>query len=914
MVNKLLTNPLSGILSSKLNPKPIKPSGLSSGASSTTKTTATAAIAIAGATKTDSPYTINTTSSTTVNANTNTKGPCGYIPPATVEPGSYSCDEPRDNDVLCGRGSRVNNHKGNVEFRVLVSQFKDLYLAESRRKTEKSHICAYVVSLVREQAAPNGGRFLKYCPKSKQWEEVGDIKARKKAGQALREDATELRATAAVAVAVAGQNIMLQMKVNPQTKQKQTQQQKQKTKTIITTKKEGKGVGGGGDDTGGGGPQNGATVNADANVNVFHPRVIVDSGGADAASTSTPTKKMKKQSQSQQQETEEEHHNNSSSIVDNNHDDDDDGDGDGDLSMEEHELLRASVESFRVSGEEGVDKWNGNAGCGSSDSNGNCAIPIHMIDFAQFLKEGDRGDMLMQAQQQHNSQHDSHHRHANDHPMNRSTTTLPAGNLSNVLHERERDLVHDTGNNARKQKGTSSSSGHSLFQNMPHSFSASDNSINTRRPKKERLCTHPHPDVDVDVHVDPTGTTHNSAATRQHDYLNVNVKARAASAVAGSSTTNNISSAAPRQHDYLNVKARPASVRETLLPFEDPFQPALLLAHQSLDTTGSYTAPALGAGASLFQNNHPHPYNNNQTTQPPLPFAAPSLSVVQAQQSHAQPQQIQAPMLPASVLPFYNRHMHNSRGNGNVATTNHSNIMLLQRDVSSSDDDPSGMSMMFDSVGSFNPTGSVSTSLHGSMNMNRMSSTMGGNGNGSGIYNIGRGGGIDFSQFLSQADKAEMYGHGGGAYRDGNRDGYRDRDSDGGNDALVASTAFHAARQLHRHRQRFDSVLDELALGHEHEQEHDHQIRSVVSLSNTSSAGLLLDNSTMNTTNRHNQSHITQHHPGTAIATTAAAACSNHTHVNVNGQHNHYDHDYAGLRDSFGMMAMMADSTRSTST
>jgi len=120
-------------------------------------------------------------------------GPRGYVPPPPapkVVEGQFVVIEPGDNDVLCGRGSRVNNHPGNVQFRQLVAQFKDLYLDPNRRKIEKAHICAYVVSLVREL---KGGKFLKENVRQKTWIEVGDVKARKKAGQALREDASEIR-------------------------------------------------------------------------------------------------------------------------------------------------------------------------------------------------------------------------------------------------------------------------------------------------------------------------------------------------------------------------------------------------------------------------------------------------------------------------------------------------------------------------------------------------------------------------------------------------------------------------------------------------------------------------------------------------------------------------------------------------
>jgi len=113
-------------------------------------------------------------------------------PPPRVQAGQYTVEEPGENDVLCGRGGRVNTHIGNINFREIVLQFKPKYLATRCKKIEKAHICAKVVTHVRD-AVP-AGRFLKRDGKTGLWVEVGDEKARKKAGQALREDAAEIRA------------------------------------------------------------------------------------------------------------------------------------------------------------------------------------------------------------------------------------------------------------------------------------------------------------------------------------------------------------------------------------------------------------------------------------------------------------------------------------------------------------------------------------------------------------------------------------------------------------------------------------------------------------------------------------------------------------------------------------------------
>jgi hypothetical protein len=87
----------------------------------------------------------------------------------------------------------VNYHIGNIKFRDIIVEEKPKYLDAQCKKIEKGHICAKVVAQVRDATPP--GHFLKRDDKTGIWVEVGDEKARKKAGQALREDATEFRAS-----------------------------------------------------------------------------------------------------------------------------------------------------------------------------------------------------------------------------------------------------------------------------------------------------------------------------------------------------------------------------------------------------------------------------------------------------------------------------------------------------------------------------------------------------------------------------------------------------------------------------------------------------------------------------------------------------------------------------------------------
>jgi hypothetical protein len=99
---------------------------------------------------------------------------------------------PNNNDVLSGRGGRINSHTGNVRFREMVDGLKRHYLDPRTKKIEKARIAARLVATVRDLDPP--GRFLKEDPSNGMWIEIGDERAWKKAGQALRESAPEIRA------------------------------------------------------------------------------------------------------------------------------------------------------------------------------------------------------------------------------------------------------------------------------------------------------------------------------------------------------------------------------------------------------------------------------------------------------------------------------------------------------------------------------------------------------------------------------------------------------------------------------------------------------------------------------------------------------------------------------------------------
>lgn len=118
--------------------------------------------------------------------------------PIVVKPGDGGpVRNPGPTDVLCGRGGSINSHEGNTRFRDIVFLHKPLYLAKTTKKVEKANIAALVVKKIRESNPP--GRFLKRENNEAPWEEIGDEKARKKAGQALRENAPEIRNTKGIA-------------------------------------------------------------------------------------------------------------------------------------------------------------------------------------------------------------------------------------------------------------------------------------------------------------------------------------------------------------------------------------------------------------------------------------------------------------------------------------------------------------------------------------------------------------------------------------------------------------------------------------------------------------------------------------------------------------------------------------------
>ena len=95
--------------------------------------------------------------------------------------------DPRDSDVLCGRGGAALRHPGNQTYRRLVNLNKGLYI--TCLKTEKLKISRSIVAAIREQ----NGRFLEKDAANGTWFDIGDKKAIEKTSQALREGQPKLR-------------------------------------------------------------------------------------------------------------------------------------------------------------------------------------------------------------------------------------------------------------------------------------------------------------------------------------------------------------------------------------------------------------------------------------------------------------------------------------------------------------------------------------------------------------------------------------------------------------------------------------------------------------------------------------------------------------------------------------------------
>lgn len=92
---------------------------------------------------------------------------------------------------ICGRGKRINKHEGNVRFREIIHKYKEKY-SNIELKKSKWYFAFSVLQEIRatSTSSKEGSyytRFLDRGSDKEKWFEIGDQRAVKKVGQALRE-------------------------------------------------------------------------------------------------------------------------------------------------------------------------------------------------------------------------------------------------------------------------------------------------------------------------------------------------------------------------------------------------------------------------------------------------------------------------------------------------------------------------------------------------------------------------------------------------------------------------------------------------------------------------------------------------------------------------------------------------------
>jgi hypothetical protein len=105
--------------------------------------------------------------------------------------------QPRDVDVVLGRGGKSNHHPGNKRYRDEVQNLQKWYKASD--KSEKTELSQHLVNFVHSY----GGHFVKQEKGTGRWYVVSNLVARRKASQALREHlSSEERLAKKVALAM----------------------------------------------------------------------------------------------------------------------------------------------------------------------------------------------------------------------------------------------------------------------------------------------------------------------------------------------------------------------------------------------------------------------------------------------------------------------------------------------------------------------------------------------------------------------------------------------------------------------------------------------------------------------------------------------------------------------------------------
>ena len=90
--------------------------------------------------------------------------------------------EPRDLDVLCGRGRGVWDRAGNRRFKEMIQTRAPKY-AVTRTKVDKGAIVASIVDKMRDE----GALFVKKDTKTQSWYDIGEYQAREKTSHAIRD-------------------------------------------------------------------------------------------------------------------------------------------------------------------------------------------------------------------------------------------------------------------------------------------------------------------------------------------------------------------------------------------------------------------------------------------------------------------------------------------------------------------------------------------------------------------------------------------------------------------------------------------------------------------------------------------------------------------------------------------------------
>jgi len=85
-----------------------------------------------------------------------------------LTPGTF-----HENDVLCGKGNFVNMHPGNRNFRILVEEMKNEYVAAPKK--QKPLFAKMVLSEIASMNPP--GRFLRKNKTAGVWENIEEKKS-----------------------------------------------------------------------------------------------------------------------------------------------------------------------------------------------------------------------------------------------------------------------------------------------------------------------------------------------------------------------------------------------------------------------------------------------------------------------------------------------------------------------------------------------------------------------------------------------------------------------------------------------------------------------------------------------------------------------------------------------------------------